>query len=111
VFITTGLGEVAALEAENGTQVWTAKPAGPLRGSPTIAFDSVYVMTQDNRISALNAADGKLLWNESGSSGQTGVFGVAAPSAGQGTVITGYSTGEVAAYRWRELRSRPRSAC
>lgn len=105
VYITTGLGEVAALEAESGSQVWTAKPAGPLRGSPTVAFGSVYVMTQDNRISALDAAEGKLLWNESGSTGQTGVFGVAAPAAGQGTVIAGYSTGEVSAYRYENGRT------
>ena len=104
-YVTTGLGEVAALEAETGKQIWTAKPAGPLRGSPTIAFNSVYVMTQDNRISALNTQDGKILWNESGSSGQTGVFGVAAPAAGQGTVIAGYSTGEVSAYRYENGRT------
>ena len=48
-------------------------------------------MTQDNQIIALNAADGKLLWNESGSTARPGVFGVAAPAAGQGTVIAGYS--------------------
>ena len=105
VYITTGLGEVAALDAATGNQIWTAKPAGPLRGSPTIAFGTVFVMTQDNRIIALDTAEGKLLWNESGSSGQTGVFGVAAPSAGQGTVIAGYSTGEVAAYRYENGRT------
>ena len=105
VYVTTGLGEVAALDAATGSQLWTAKPAGPLRGSPTIAFNAVYVMTQDNRIIALNAEDGKLLWNESGSSGQTGVFGVAAPAAGSGTVIAGYSTGEVSAYRYENGRT------
>jgi outer membrane protein assembly factor BamB len=105
VYVTTGLGEVAALDAATGNQLWTAKPAGPLRGSPTVAFGSVFVMTQDNRIHALNAADGKPLWSESGSSGQTGVFGVAAPAAGAGTVITGYSTGEIAAYRYENGRT------
>jgi outer membrane protein assembly factor BamB len=105
VYVTTGLGEVAALEADSGKQLWSVKPAGPLRGSPTIAFGAVFVMTQDNRIHALNAADGALLWNESGSSGQTGVFGVAAPAAGQGTVIAGYSTGEVSAYRYENGRT------
>ena len=105
VFITTGLGEVAALDAATGNQLWTAKPAGPLRGSPTVAFNAVYVMTMDNRIHALNAEDGKQLWNESGSSGQTGVFGVAAPAAGSGTVIAGYSTGEIAAYRYENGRT------
>ncbi len=105
VFVTTGLGEVAALDAASGNEIWRVKPAGPLRGSPTIAFGAVYVMTQDNQIQALNIEDGKLLWNESGSSGQTGVFGVAAPAAGQGTVVAGYSTGELVAYRYENGRN------
>ena len=104
VYITTGVGEVAALDATNGSQVWKVKPAGPLRGSPTIAFNSIYVMTQDNQIVALNAADGAALWNETASAGQAGVFGVAAPAAGQGTVIAGYSTGELVAYRYENGR-------
>lgn len=105
VYITTGLGEVAALDATSGNELWRVKPAGPLRGSPTLAFNSVYVMTQDNQIHALNAEDGKPLWSESGSLGQAGVFGVAAPAAGQGTVIAGYSSGELVAYRYENGRS------
>jgi outer membrane protein assembly factor BamB len=104
VYVTTGLGEVAALDAATGATVWRVKPAGPLRGSPTIAFGAVYVMTQDNQVIALNAADGAPLWNESGAQGQAGVFGVAAPAAGQGTVIAGYSSGELTAYRYENGR-------
>lgn len=104
VYVTTGLGEVAALDAATGNQVWTNKPGGPLRGAPTIAFNAVYVMTQDNQIFSLDAADGKLIWNESGSLTQAGVFGVAAPAAGQGTVIAGYSSGELVAYRYENGR-------
>lgn len=105
LFVTTGLGEVAMLDAATGNEAWKVKPAGPLRGSPTIAFNSVYVMTQDNQIVALDAADGKVRWNESASTGQAGVFGVAAPAAGQGTVIAGYSTGELVAYRYENGRT------
>ncbi len=105
VYVTTGIGEVAALDASNGAQVWKVKPSGPLRGSPTIAFGAVYVMTQDNQIYALNMADGATLWNESASLGQAGVFGVAAPAAGQGTVIAGYSSGELVAYRYENGRT------
>jgi len=104
VYVATGLGEVAALDATNGAPIWRVKPAGPLRGSPTIGFDAVYVMTQDNQVIALNAADGKPLWNESGATAQAGVFGVAAPAAGQGTVIAGYSSGELTAYRYENGR-------
>jgi outer membrane protein assembly factor BamB len=105
LYVTTGLGEVAALDAASGKELWKVKPAGPLRGSPTIAFNAVYVMTQDNQIHVLSTADGKPLWNESGSTGQAGVFGVAAPAAGQGTVIAGYSTGELVAYRYENGRT------
>lgn len=104
VFVTTGVGEVAALDPKTGKQLWQVKPAGPLRGSPTIAFGAIYVMTQNNEIHALNASDGTVLWQESSSLGETGVFGVAAPAAGQGTVIAGYSTGELIAYRYENGR-------
>jgi len=63
------------------------------------------VMTQDNQIFALNTADGANLWQESGSTAQAGVFGVAAPAAGQGTIIAGYSSGELAAYRYENGRT------
>lgn len=104
VYVTTGIGEVAALGASDGAEKWKVKPAGPLRGSPTIGFNAVYVMTQDNQIVALNTADGKQLWNESASVSQSGVFGVAAPAAAQGTVVAGYSSGELVAYRYENGR-------
>jgi outer membrane protein assembly factor BamB len=105
VYATNGAGEVRALDASSGAEIWKVKPAGPLRGSPTIAFGSVFVMTQDNQIVTLDAADGSQQWSESGSSTQAGVFGVAAPAVGQGTVIAGYSSGELAAYRYENGRT------
>lgn len=104
LYATNGVGEVKALDAETGEVLWKVTPAGPLRGSPTIAFGQLFVMTQDNQIIALNIADGSLVWDESGSTTQSGVFGVAAPAAGQGTVIAGYSSGELSAYRYENGR-------
>ena len=105
VFATNGVGEVVALDAGTGSIIWKVKPAGPLRGAPTLAFGSVYVMTQDNQLIALAAADGKLVWNESGSTTQTGLFGVGSPAAGQGTLIAGYASGELVAYRYENGRT------
>jgi outer membrane protein assembly factor BamB len=104
VYATSGSGDVVALDAATGAQIWRVKPAGPLRGSPTVAFNAVYAMTQDNQIVALDIADGHLLWQDAAASGEQGVFGVAAPAAGQGTVIAGYSTGELVAYRYENGR-------
>ena len=105
VYATNGAGDVVALDAATGTEVWRQRPAGALRGAPTIAFNTVYVMTQDNQIHALSTADGSLVWQETAATGQSGVFGVAAPAAGQGTVIAGYSQGEVVAYRYENGRN------
>lgn len=105
VFATNGVGEVVALNLADGTQIWKSKPGGPLRGSPTIAFGQVYVMSQDNQIFALDTATGSLVWNEGASTTQAGVFGVAAPAAGQGTVIAGYSSGELNAHRYENGRT------
>jgi outer membrane protein assembly factor BamB len=104
VYATSGAGDVVALDAATGAQVWRVKPAGPLRGSPTVAFNSVYAMTQDNQIVALDMADGHLVWQDVAASGEQGVFGVAAPAAAQGSVVAGYSTGELVAYRYENGR-------
>ena len=104
VYATSGAGDVVALDASTGTQKWRVKPAGPLRGSPTVEFNSIYAMTQDNQIVALDVTDGHIVWQDAAASGQQGVFGVAAPAAGQSTVIAGYSTGELVAYRYENGR-------
>ncbi len=105
VYGTDGAGNVYALDANTGAQLWKVNPGGPLRGSPTIAFDTIFVMTQDNQLFALDAANGNVTWQESGSTTQAGVFGVAAPAAGQGTVVTGYTSGELVAYRYENGRN------
>ncbi len=104
LYATNGLGEAKSLDAKTGEVLWKVTPAGPLRGSPTIAFGEVFVMTQDNQIIALSAADGSVNWLETASTTQSGVFGVAAPAAGQGTVIAGFSSGELNAYRYENGR-------
>jgi outer membrane protein assembly factor BamB len=105
VYATSGLGDVEALDAATGASIWRVRPAGPLRGSPTIANDNVYVTTQDNQLFALNPADGKVRWNASGTFETAGVLGAAAPAAAQGTVVAGYSSGELTAYRYENGRT------
>ena len=105
VYAVSGLGDVAAIDASNGTVRWTVRPSGPLRGAPTVAFGNIYLMGQDNQLFALRATDGNVEWQEAGSVAPGSVFGVAAPAAGQGTIVAGYSSGELNAYRYENGRS------
>ncbi len=104
VFATDGVGDVVAFNAADGKEIWRAKPGGPLRGAPTVANGSVYVESQDNQIFALDQNDGKVQWAQSGTLETQGVFGVAAPAASQGTIVAGFSSGELNAYRYENGR-------
>ena len=104
VYATNGLGYVAALNAADGAAVWTVKPGGPLRGEPSVAGDAVYVMSQDNQLYSLKTADGTSNWSNAAALEIAGVFGSAAPAIGQGTVVAGFSSGELNAYRYENGR-------
>lgn len=104
VYATNGIGYVAALDSNSGAAVWTVKPGGPLRGEPSVDGSSVYVMSQDNQIYSLKTADGSANWSNAAALEIAGVFGSAAPSIGQGTVVAGFSSGELNAYRYENGR-------
>ncbi len=104
LYATDGVGDVVAMSAADGKILWRAKPGAPLRGSPTVANGAVYVLTQDNQVFSLNQTDGKVQWVQSGTLETQGVFGVAAPAVSQGTVVAGFSSGELSAYRYENGR-------
>lgn len=113
LFATTGLGDVLALNAADGKILWRVHPAGPLRGAPTVANGAVYILSQNNELYALAQEDGAVQWTSSGSLESQAVFGVGAPAAGRGTIVAGFSSGELNAYRyengrvlWQEILSR-----
>ena len=104
VYATNGLGHAVALDVTNGGIVWDVRPGGPLRGAPTVALGSVYVTSQDNQLYSLKAADGATEWSVSASLEIAGVFGNASPAVSNGTVVAGFSSGELNAYRYENAR-------
>ncbi len=105
LYATDGLGDVVALKPADGTEVWRVRPGGPLRGAPSIGNGNVYVLSQDNQLFALSQADGHVVWTETASLESQGVFGVAAPAAAAGSVVAGFSSGELNAYRYENGRT------
>jgi outer membrane protein assembly factor BamB len=104
IYATNGLGFVAAFDERNGGMLWKVRPGGPLRGAPTVANGAIYVISQDNQIYSLNEADGSTGWSEAASLEIAGLFGSASPAVGQGTVVSGFSSGELNAYRYENGR-------
>ena len=104
IYATNGLGFVAALDQRNGGVIWQVRPGGPLRGAPTVVGDALYVMSQDNQIYSLKTSDGTTNWSNAASLEIAGVFGTGSPAFAQGTVVAGFSSGELNAYRYENGR-------
>jgi len=104
VYATNGLGSVSALDAKTGAVAWSVRPGGPLRGAPTVAEGNVYVMSQDSQIYSLKPSDGTTLWSQAAALELAGVFGAGAPAFAQGTVVAGFASGDLNAYRYENGR-------
>ena len=104
IYATNGLGYVAALDERTGGILWQVRPGGPLRGAPSISNGAIYVMSQDNQIYSLKEEDGSTNWSAAASLEIAGIFGSASPAVGQGTVVAGFSSGELNAYRYENGR-------
>ena len=104
VFATNGLGYVVALDEKTGGMAWHVRPGSSLRGAPSVGGGALYVISQDNQIYSLNEADGSTNWSAAASLEIAGVFGSASPAVGQGTVVAGFSSGELNAYRYENGR-------
>jgi len=104
VYATNGRGDAAALDGATGKILWKVRPGGPLRGAPGLGYDAVFVLTQDNQMFALKADTGATIWTDSATLQTSGVFGVAAPAVASGTVVAGFSSGELSAVRYENGR-------
>lgn len=99
VFATTGTGDAVALDAATGAEIWRVGIGVPLRGAPTVADGRVLVMTDDNRLTALSAATGEQLWQVTATLEPAAILGPGAPAVELGTVVAGFSSGELFALR------------
>ena len=104
IYATNGLGFVSEFDERTGGIIWQVRPGGPLRGAPSVGYGAVYVMSQDNQIYSLKESDGSTNWSQPASLEIAGIFGSASPAVGQGTVVAGFSSGELNAYRYENGR-------
>ncbi len=115
LFATTGFAEVVSLDAKTGKELWRRKVSGPARSSPVVANGRVFVVCIDNTAYALDAGDGRVLWNHTGTSEGAGLLGAATPAVDGDVVVIAYSSGELYGLRanngrqlWADFLSLPR---
>lgn len=104
VFVATGLSEIMALSAADGTVKWRQRLPSPARGAPSFANGRVFITTLDSQMVALSAEDGKLIWRYRAQAIQTVPLGLPAPAIEGDTVVAGFPSGEILAFRANDGR-------
>ena len=99
LFVTTAYGDVVALDARTGKEIWRRHIGIPFRTGPTVDDSRVFAISYDNQVHALTEADGKVIWTYSGVAESAELLGGASPAVENGVVIAPLSSGELVALR------------
>jgi alcohol dehydrogenase (cytochrome c) len=121
---------IMAINAATGERIWDVTYSlgafqvccGPVNRGAAVGYGKVYVATLDDQLLALDATDGKILWQTPIVNSNDGYSETLAPQIYDGLVIVGSAGGEwalrgfVAAYdansgqqRWRWMSTDPKS--
>lgn len=95
LFVTTGQGDVFALNASNGTRIWERNIGSPMRSAPKLQTGIVYVSTVDDQVFALDSATGNILWQHRGLGERVGFLSAVSPAIGDNLVVVAYSSGDI----------------
>ncbi|MBP7000601.1 PQQ-like beta-propeller repeat protein [Amaricoccus sp.] len=94
LYVTTGFGQVLALDPRTGGERWRVTLDAPVRAAPAVEDGRVFVVARNDSAYALSAADGSILWRVQGAGGP-GVLGGATPAVDGPLVVIPFASGEV----------------
>jgi outer membrane protein assembly factor BamB len=94
LYVTTGFGEVFALDPRTGGTIWQRTLEAPIRNAPTAYGGQVLVVLRDDTSYALDARSGGTLWRVQGSGG-AGLLGGASPATDGQVAVLPFASGEV----------------
>jgi outer membrane protein assembly factor BamB len=99
LFVTTGYGDILALNAADGTLLWHKKNGIPFRAPATPGETLVFVVSIDNKLHAYDMERGRLMWTHQGIRETALYLGSMTPAVQNGIVVVGYASGELVALR------------
>jgi len=97
VYVSLGLGLLAAVDAATGATRWTQQLDASASGTPAVSGDLVYVTAGDSTGWAVNRADGTVVWQIGASADVSNVLGAPAPAVTEDLAIFAFGSGEVQA--------------
>lgn len=80
LFVTTGFGELIALDPASGDILWKQGFDAPVSGAPTVVGDLVYVVSRDNASFGVDVSNGRLKWQLPGTPSPSVMISGAGPA-------------------------------
>jgi outer membrane protein assembly factor BamB len=105
VFATTGFGDVLALDAQTGKELWRVNVGVPIANAPVANGGRVFVSATDNHFHAFAQSNGRELWDHRGITESAGILESTSAAVAGEFVIAPYTSGEV--YALRVQNGRP----
>lgn len=99
LYVTTGFGDVYALDPASGRFFWRQGVGAPIRGAPTASGGRVFVISSENQLQVLAAKTGEKLWVNAGIEEVADLVGAGSPAVEGNIVVAPYSSGELVALR------------
>ena len=113
LYATTGFGDVVALDANSGKELWRKSFGVPIANAPVVNGGRLFVATIDNHMHAIAASNGRDLWDHQGITENAGIMVSTSVAVAGEFVIAPYSSGEVYALRvqngrpaWNDMLTR-----
>ncbi len=94
LFVTTGFGQVLALDPRTGGTVWERTLEAPIRAAPAVADGIVIAVQRNDTAYALDARSGATRWRVQGVGGE-GLLGGASPAIDGQLAVVPFASGEV----------------
>jgi outer membrane protein assembly factor BamB len=95
LFVTTGFGEVYALDPNTGKPLWRTDLGVPIVNAPVANGGRVFVSSEDNHFVALAENDGRRLWDHQAISETAGILESTSAAVAGDFVLAPYSSGEL----------------
>jgi outer membrane protein assembly factor BamB len=105
LFATTGFGEIIALDAATGKELWRVDAGVPIFNAPVANGGRVFVSSQDNHFHAYAETNGRELFDHQGITESAGILTSTSAAVAGEFVIVPYTSGEL--YALRVQNGRP----
>jgi len=105
LFVTTGFGDLVALNAATGAEVWRVNVGVPIFNAPVANGGRVFVSAQDNHLHAFAESNGRELWDHQGIAESAGILTSTSAAVAGEFIIAPYTSGEI--YALRVQNGRP----